>query len=95
MTPSTVLWFGPVNLTQVPGATVPGAYARAMPCVADGSPSCGQIADSWLDGAGRRLPRLLQKVGRDEGTAGDLFLGAFSAGGSAVDCSMSAQAWAT
>jgi peptidoglycan hydrolase-like protein with peptidoglycan-binding domain len=81
---STVLWCGPVNLTQVPGATVPGAFARALPCTADGSPSCSQIADSWKDADGRRLPRLLQKVGRDEGAVGDLFLGAFSAGGSVI-----------
>jgi peptidoglycan hydrolase-like protein with peptidoglycan-binding domain len=84
MPSATVFWFGPVNLTQVPGATVPGAYARALPCTADASPTCGQIAESLLDGGGRRLPRLARRLGRDEGTLGDLFLGAFSAGGSMI-----------
>jgi hypothetical protein len=28
MPTSTVFWFGPVDLTQVPGATIPGAFSR-------------------------------------------------------------------
>jgi hypothetical protein len=67
-----VFWTGPVNLNQVPGATVPGAKAVNVPCTGDGSPTCGQLADSW----GITIP----------GTASsdELFFGAFSAGGSAL-----------
>jgi len=84
MSNSTVLWFGPVNLAQVKGATVPGARARAVICTGNGSPSCGQMADALEDGDGLRLPALLQREGLDEASLGELVYGAFSAGGSAV-----------
>ena len=80
--PRLVVWAGPVNESQVPGATIPGAILKFIVCTGNGSPSCGQIADSWEDSDGRRLPGMLAQLGLGEGAVGDIFLGAFSAGGS-------------
>lgn len=70
-----VFWTGPVNLAQAgAGATVPGASRLNIPCTGDGSdggPTCGTRADSW-----GTLP------GTQPGD--ELFLGAFSAGGSGL-----------
>lgn len=77
---TAALWSGPVNLTQVAGATIPGAPALNVTCTGDGSPSCLQIAESWVDSAGRRLPTLLRSKGLPEDTP--VAAAAFSAGGS-------------
>jgi hypothetical protein len=74
------VWFGPVNLTQVAGATIPGAPALNVTCTGDGSPSCAAIAESWADASGRRLPALLRAKGLPEDTT--IAGAAFSAGGS-------------
>jgi hypothetical protein len=82
-----VIWSGPVNASQVPGATVPGATDRYIPCVGDvqpGKANCPALANGWLDGSGRRLPRLLESLGYSEDQVGNIYLGAFSAGGSIV-----------
>lgn len=81
-----VLWAGPVAEFQVPGATVPGATKHFFGCVGDIQPGkayCPGLADGWLDGSGRRLPKLLASIGLKESDVGRIYLGAFSAGGSA------------
>lgn len=81
---TAVAWLGPVSpALQVPDATLPGIAARAVTCKGDGSPSCAQIAESWTDGSGRKLPNALRQLGLTEADL-PLYLGAFSAGGSAV-----------
>jgi hypothetical protein len=52
----------------------------SVACTGDGSPSCSQIADSWLDANGRRLPALLQQKGLAQDSV--IVGAAFSAGGS-------------
>jgi hypothetical protein len=82
-----VVWFGPVNGTQVKGATVDGATPRFVTCTGDGSdgqPTCGARADAWKDTSGRRLPGLLRKLEIEEEGIRRLYLGAFSAGGQCV-----------
>jgi hypothetical protein len=78
-----VVWTGPVALWQVPGATVPGAVEYNRPCTGDGStpPKCADVAYQWGYGGGSMLPGLLQAAGLSMDSAGDVFLGAFSAGG--------------
>lgn len=86
MASDLVLWAGPVADFQVPGATVPGATKHFFSCVGDvqpGKANCPALADGWLDGSGRRLPKLLASIGLSESDVGRIFLGAFSAGGSA------------
>lgn len=75
----TVLWAGPVNFSQVGAARVPGAAEVNLTCTGDGSPTCGQIADSFLS-EGRRLPGILAAAGADPDSP--VVVGAFSAGGS-------------
>jgi serpin B len=77
-----VLFFGPVGASQREGATIPGAEEHFFTCTGDGHPNCVQQLGAYRDGAGRCLPGLLRHLGVQEGT--DLFIGAFSAGGSAV-----------
>lgn len=82
-----VIWAGPVNASQVPGATIPGAREVFFTCVGDIQPGkayCSSVADTWLDGSGRRLPTILKRLGLSEETAGRIVLGAFSAGGIAL-----------
>lgn len=90
-----VVWMGPVGTRDVSGATVPDAVVKFISCTGDGKPSCGDIAESWTDGKGQKIPGLLQEVKLPSGTklwstaeAGDdtteLWLGAFSAGGHIV-----------
>jgi hypothetical protein len=78
--PVAVVWLGPVDLSQVVGAELPGVRSVNLPCTGDGTPSCGQIADAWAAG-GRRLPALRRALRLPEGP---LVLAAYSAGGHAV-----------
>jgi hypothetical protein len=75
-----VVWTGPVANFQVPGATVPGAKELFIGCYGDRPPHCPTIGDS-LAGSPAAL---LAKAGVAEGELGDLFFGAFSAGGSII-----------
>lgn len=76
-----VVWTGPVNLQQAAGATVEGAVAKAFPCTGDQAPLCSTFSWSLKDAQARRLPALVKKCGLDISSVGDIFLGAFSAGG--------------
>jgi len=79
-----VLWAGPVANYQVPGATVPGAKEVFLSCRGDQGPHvhCPSLGRSWVDAEGRALPQLLAVLGLTEEEVGDIYLGAFSAGGS-------------
>jgi hypothetical protein len=80
-----VLWFGPVSREQRAGATVEGAAEHFVSCSGDGAggvPRCRAMAEGLVDAGGRHLPGLLRRLGIPEGE--ELFVGAFSAGGSAV-----------
>lgn len=94
--PAALIWLGPVNLSQVQGCELAGVPSFNVTCTGDGTPTCGQIAESWTvaegaaaadaadrfrDGAGRRLPGMRRALRLPEGP---LVLAAFSAGGSAV-----------
>lgn len=79
--PDLVVWTGPVNLQQAAGATVEGAIAKAFPCTGDREPRCSEFSWSLKDASGRRLPTLASKCGTSLDAVGDIFLGAFSAGG--------------
>ncbi len=80
-----VVWTGPVNLQQAAGATVTGALAKAFPCVgALSTPLCSDFSWSLKTADGRRLPQLAARCGTSLDAVGDLFLGAFSAGGAVV-----------
>jgi len=68
-----------VSAAQSNGAELPGVRTVHRPCTGDGSPSCGQIAESWRGPDGRRLPALRKALGLPE--AGRIFLAGFSAGG--------------
>lgn len=78
--PPLVLWSGPINASQAKGATVPGAQRHFFTCTGDGSlpPRCTEYAT--FQGS-RILPSLLSRVGLREDMVGDIYLGAFSAGG--------------
>ena len=78
-----VVWAGPVAKFQVPGATVPGASEDFIPCLGDKTPNCPAIAEGWTGGQGRKLPGMLAHLGLTEGEVDNIYLGAFSAGGSA------------
>ncbi len=71
-----VLWTGPVNLMQVPGATVPGAVILNVQCTGDGTPNCAQMVD--VNASGRSLWSVVKDLKPDD----EVFIGAFSAGGS-------------
>jgi hypothetical protein len=80
-----VIWLGPVSREQRAGATLQGAAEHFVSCTGDGSggvPRCRAMAEALADANGRHLPGLLRRLGIPEGE--ELFLGAFSAGGSAV-----------
>ncbi|WP_437638365.1 hypothetical protein [Sorangium sp. So ce854] len=79
--PVAVVWLGPVSAAQVAGAELAGVPVVHRTCTGDGSPSCGQIADGWLDGEGRRLPGCRRALRLP---AGPLVLAGFSAGGHIV-----------
>lgn len=76
-----VIWAGPVNAAQVPDATIPGAQRFFLNCTGDGStpPRCSSF--NVRGGDGRMLPGILSRFGLSEDQVGDIFLGAFSAGG--------------
>jgi len=83
--PDLVAWFGPVAQFQVPGATVPGAREKFFGCHgAHQAPICNDIAWSFHDADGRSLPTMAARAGVPDGELGDVFLGAFSAGGKVV-----------
>lgn len=78
-------WLGPVNLTQVGGAVVPGSLVININCCGAADPkcpptTCPDYAAGYLDAAGRRLPGLLSSKGLDPRSI--VAVGAFSAGGS-------------
>ena len=75
-----VLWAGPINAVQAQAATLPGAFRHFFTCTGDGStpPKCSDWA---VMSGGRLLPGLLARAGLREDQVGDIFLGAFSAGG--------------
>lgn len=77
---AATIWFGPVSLQQVQGASVSGVPATNVACTGDGNPTCGAIADSWLNANGRRLPALLQQKNLPPDAV--IAAAAFSAGGS-------------
>lgn len=82
-----VVWSGPVAKYQVPGATVAGAEEHFFGCRGDVTPDlphCPSLANSWLDAGGRRIPAMLRSIGIDPAVVDNLYLGAFSAGGSIV-----------
>ena len=85
--PDLVIWTGPVNLMQVPGATVPGAIERALPCTGDGSspPKCSDMAEALrYAGQGSMLRGMAGRAGTSLEEVDDVFVGAFSAGGTVV-----------
>jgi hypothetical protein len=55
--------------------------SKAFPCKGDTAPLCSAFSWSLKDAAGRRLPILASKCGLNLADVGDIFLGAFSAGG--------------
>jgi hypothetical protein len=73
-----VTWTGPVAPFQVPGATVPGAKELFIGCFGDRQPHCPAIGDQLAGDPAA----LAAKAGVSE--LGDLFFGAFSAGGSII-----------
>jgi hypothetical protein len=80
-----VIWLGPVSREQRAGATIQGAEEHFVSCTGDGSGGtkrCRALAEALGDNDGRHLPGLLRQLGIPEGE--ELYLGAFSAGGSAV-----------
>ncbi len=79
-----VLWTGPVDFFQVRGATIPGAIEYNLQCLGDRDPNCTYLGNSLLDSSGRRLPSLLEKAHVVLSDVNDVFIGAFSAGGSVV-----------
>jgi len=83
----SIVFSGPVNAMQVgPMATLPGAQRSFVVCegrVIPGQQTCAQIGNGLMSG-GQMLPSLLQKARINPTTAGDVFLAAFSAGGSLV-----------
>lgn len=82
-----VFWSGPVAPFQVPGATVPGATDVFWGCYGDRDPFCPGIGETL-----RHQPEvLLDRAGQD--AFGDLFLGAFSAGGSVVKRMLEEPEW--
>jgi hypothetical protein len=80
-----VIWTGPVGAKDVYGATVSGAEQTFIPCLGDRTPKCADLAESWTDASGRKLPGMLRaaKVSDAAGDA-EIYLGAFSAGGHVV-----------
>lgn len=78
-----VVWTGPVYNQQVPGATVPGAKELWLGCVGDYQPGKAHCPTIGRSLAGS-LDTLLGKTPVTRATLGDLFFGAFSAGGSIV-----------
>lgn len=91
MSADVVVWTGPLNLAQVPGANVPGARELNFGCTGNGVdgtgkavPQCSVMGASWggVDG-------MLRAGGLDPATVGDVFLGGFSAGGGALNALLS------
>jgi hypothetical protein len=84
-----VFWSGPVAAFQIPGATIPGATDVFMGCRGDQGPHpyCPSIGEQL-----RRDPSLLlQRAGQPE--LGELYAGAFSAGGSVLKRMLEEDPW--
>lgn len=80
-----VVWTGPVAPFQVPGATVPGADELFINCCGDLTPPCRPPTCPDLGDALMGSPdALLSRANISPADLDDLFLGAFSAGGSIV-----------
>lgn len=79
--PPAVLFAGPINSMQAPQATIDGAKRHFFTCTGDGAqpPKCLDLIS--LSDGGRMLPGFLRRAGLDEASVGDVYLGAFSAGG--------------
>lgn len=78
-----VVWTGPVADFQVPGATVPGARELFIGCCGDLTPPCKPPTCPTIGEQVRGDPgRLAERAGMAPENVSDLFLGAFSAGGS-------------
>lgn len=79
--PPVVLFAGPINSMQAPQATIDGARRHFFTCTGDGiqPPKCLDLIS--LSDGGRMLPGFLRRAGFDEASVGDIYLGAFSAGG--------------
>lgn len=75
-----VVWTGPVAPFQVPGATVAGAKELFISCYGDRQPHCPTIGDQLMGS----VESLALKAGLSEAQLGELFFGAFSAGGSVL-----------
>lgn len=82
-----VFWSGPVAPFQVPGATVPGATDVFIGCLGDRSPLCPNVGEQL-----RNNPQMLLDKAHAS-SFGDLFLGAFSAGGSVVKRMLEEPEW--
>ncbi len=75
-----VLWAGPINEQQAPDATIDGARRFFFVCTGDGStpPRCSDFVTSQ---GGSILNAILSRLNIRPDEAGDIYLGAFSAGG--------------
>ncbi len=79
---SQIVWLGPVAKSQVGVTSRDGDRVGFIQCKGDGSPSCGQIADSWPQAT--KIASLLAAAKLDPADPDDVILRAFSAGGSAI-----------
>jgi hypothetical protein len=77
-----VVFFGPVSAAQREGATVEGAEEHFFTCTGDSHPNCAEQLGAFADGSGCYLPGLRHHFGIADET--ELYVGAFSNGGSAV-----------
>ena len=86
MTTDLVVWAGPVAKFQVAGATVVGAKELFLGCCGDLTPPCTPPTCSTIGATLRAAPvdALLQGAKMVGADLGDLFFGAFSAGGSVI-----------
>lgn len=75
-----VLWAGPINEQQTPDATIDGARRFFFVCTGDGSipPRCSDFVTSQ---GGSILNGILSRLNLRSEDVGDIYLGAFSAGG--------------
>jgi len=84
-----VVWAGPVASFQVKGATIPGAKELFIGCHGNRPPHCPTIGDQLSYSP----ELLLAKAHMDPANLGQLFMGAFSAGGSTLKRLLSNKAY--
>jgi len=77
---SQIGWAGPVSIAQVGATSLPGDHVGVIQCKGDGSPSCGQMADSWPQAS--KVASFLSAAKLDPSDPDGVILRAFSAGGS-------------